>query len=269
MATILTKTGQPAGLDNAWFDQHIFITLSGPSLKTLDLSKLSGRGIVTLGINNSPTLVKPTFWTYGDKTIKFHHAIWFDPSIIKLVTDKRLKDTIRIKNEEDGTFSTTDIAVKDLPGVFTYKRNAEFNPATFLDNERISCGNNKSAAAKNEWPHIINTMFTALQLPYALGFRTVYLLGCDFHMDIAEPYCFNQGKKVHDVRSNNASYMKMNQMIRCLEPHFLVKDYKVFNCNPNSYLRAFPYKPFPEAVRDATAALRITRQCDAASWYDC
>ena len=43
-----------------------FLVLSGPSLNDIDLTQLNRRGIVTMGVNNSWTVHRPTLWTCVD-----------------------------------------------------------------------------------------------------------------------------------------------------------------------------------------------------------
>lgn len=261
---ILTRDHQPAGLANAWFDGHLFLTLSGPSLNALPLAQLSQRGVMTMGVNNSACVVRPNLWTFVDPVEKFHQAIWHDPAIIKLVPVKRFHEKIRVR--EGDRWSYSERLACECPGVFGYVRGADFDPATYLTQPEVCMGNCKKKAAQNQRPHIINVMFVVFRLAYHLGFRHVYLLGCDFRMEHGQsPYAFAEEKHAGAVNSNNNSYLKLNIMLGQLAPRLQAAGMQVYNCTAKSGLVAFPHLNFAEAIHRACAA--IPRTLDTCGWY--
>lgn len=62
-----------------------FLVLSGPSLNQVDLTQLTRRGIVTMGVNNSWSVHRPTLWTGVDDPGRFIDVGWKDPGILKFV----------------------------------------------------------------------------------------------------------------------------------------------------------------------------------------
>ena len=46
--------------------RQAFLLLAGPSMATHELGRLNQRGIVTMGVNNSWALYRPTLWTCVD-----------------------------------------------------------------------------------------------------------------------------------------------------------------------------------------------------------
>jgi hypothetical protein len=160
------------------------------------------------------------------------------------------------------------LLVRDMPGVIGLHREADFNPSRWLSEPVINWGNSKKCANRNNWPNVLNVMFCALKIAYAIGFRVVYLLGCDFSMDISQPYAFGQTKNIEGVASNNNCYRMMNDiMLPALLPHFRDADYSVFNCNPNSGLTVFPHVPYTEAI--AAASDHVPQgTLSADGWYD-
>lgn len=262
---IVTREGKPAGLANVWLGEDLFIVLSGPSLKTLPLDKLHQRGVVTLAVNNAACVYRPTFWTHVDPAEKFHEAIWHDPGIIKLVPQRRFSQEIRV--EKDGELAKTGKRVADCPSVFGFKHGATFDPLTYLTSDFVCLGNNKKAHLKNGRPHNINVMFPLFRLAYYLGFRRVYLLGCDFKMPRHGPvYAFDEDKDAGARDSNNCTYLKLNQMLGELVGPLRAAGVAVYNCYRESGLRAFPYLSFDEAVEHATR--NIPRSIRTSGWYE-
>lgn len=253
-----------------------FIVLSGPSLADLDLSLLNRRGVFTFGVNNSPTLLRVNAWTYVDKARKFHEAIWCDPAVLKIVPSRHFDHELRTKLP-DGTFMQMRIEdengprpvhVWEMPNVIGYDRNADYNPDKWLSESTINWGNGKRNAIRNHRPRILNVMFAVMKIAYSLGFRHVFLLGCDFNMTIDRPYAFDQSKEMGGVNGNQNSYSTMNQMFADLQPRFLAADFRVYNCNPCSGLTAFPFVEYTEAVDIVSDAVKQD-PLDAKGWYDC
>lgn len=258
--TVVDRHGRPAG----WHDAHssaIFLIMSGPSLKQIDKSAFTRRGIVTLAVNNAATVLKPTYWVHTDPVQKFHCAIWHDASVIKFTPCRGWKKRTRIL--EDGEWRWGPRA-RDCQNVWGYQRNTTFDPPNFLTEATINRGNSNRACRDNGYPHCINTMFTALRFGYFLGFRRAYLVGCDFNMDYRQPYAFEEGKRPDACDSNNGSYEKIRRMIQFLVPVFTKHGYQVYNCNPQSKLEAFPFTDFTEAIEKES----IPDVTDTRGWYD-
>ena len=51
--------------------RQAFLVLSGPALADLNLALLDRRGIVTMGVNNSWSVYRPTLWTCVDSPGRF------------------------------------------------------------------------------------------------------------------------------------------------------------------------------------------------------
>lgn len=261
---LLTKDHKPAGLANAWYGGHLFLTLSGPSLKTFPLEQLTRRGVMTMAVNNAATVVRPNLWTFVDPSEKFHSVIWDDPAILKLIPVKRFQDKLRIQEGDSWRYSGR--LACESPGVFGYVRGADFDPDTYLKISEVCMGNCKKKAAVNKRPHIINVMFVVFRLAYHLGFRHVYLLGCDFRMEHGQnPYAFAEDKHAGAVDSNNNAYLKLNIMLGQLAPRLQAAGMQIYNCTAKSGLLAFPHLDFSEAIRRATG--NFPAEIRTAGWY--
>lgn len=259
-------SGKPLWLKNTQ-KGAAFLICGGPSLKELDLTKLSQRGIWTLAINNAACMVRPSAMVCVDPPGKFHSAIWRDPAIQKFVphgfSRYGLRDFVNnefVKLMGDGKHLTP----REMPNVVVYRRCPCFDPDTYLEKEDICWGVSKKWHRRTGRPRVLNSMLAAVKIVYELGFRVLYLVGCDFYMSAESPYAFSQGGDAQKAASNNGCYAKMNEMFHELRPRFDEKGFRVFNCNPDSGLTAFDYVDFNEAVR-CTA---IKSDMSTKGWYD-
>lgn len=262
--TVLTAAGTPAGMANRYAGGHLFLVLAGPSLNAYPEAAWYQRGVVTLAVNNAAAVVRPTLWTHVDRPENFHHAIWHDPGVTKVVPYGRMDRRLRAKRA-DGRIVDTRDTPRSLPNVLGYQRNAWFRPDRWLWEPTVNWGNSNDSAKKNGQPHVLNVMFAALRIAFYLGFANVYLCGCDWHMAPAAPYAFRQSKSAGAAHNNNGSYMKVGRMLAALKPHFDAAGFRVYNATPGSRLGVFP------PVRFADAIAAATRGCggpiDTEGWY--
>lgn len=260
--------GRPAPLDGLYRGQHLFLILSGPSLKQIDLSRL-GRGTVTLGVNNSWLVHRPTFWTAVDPPESFSDLGWKDPGITKFVPwsarDRRLRFS-----HPDGTIHSSLFMAREMPSTYFFTRNCGFDPATFFTEDHISWGTTKNFPDALGFTGARSVMLAALRIAHYLGFHDVYLLGCDFHMPIdtaAPAYAWNEGKAPSGRAGNNGSYRILTSRFKALQSHILANNipFRIWNCNESSGLRVFPFMPFDRAIARATSPFSIPPV--TSGWY--
>ena len=262
---IVDRWGKRAGLEDAYMGGHVFLTLGGPSLNLIDWSWLtSHRGVITFGVNNVGAYKRTNMWTMGDKISKFSDAIWQDPAILKFVPYPKLNKHVRTKDPTG--FRLLPETCRDMPGVIGILRNSTFDPDTWLFENTINWGNGKDGASKNGLPRVLSTFIQAVRLCYLLGFRHVYLLGCDFTMANDYMYSFPQDRHGGAVGGNNNSYVKITKLFELLQPRFLEARFHVFNANPASALKVFPTLSLEEAVAEAIRA--VPQEPDLAGWYE-
>ena len=90
-------------------------------------------------------------------------------------------------------------------------------------------------------------------MAWLLGFRRVYLLGCDFQMAEGDGgYWFPEHRTRKAVTNNTNSYRLLTAYFTALAPEFARVGYEIYNCNPRSGLRVFPHRPLAEALAEAT-----------------
>lgn len=228
----------------------IFLLCGGPSLKTLDLGKLCQPGIRTMAVNNAAKLFRPDYWTHVDAADHFIRSIFLDDRIVKFspynLRGGRLFDS--------DAWQWTDIKVQDCPNVYFYRRHTGFNAETFLYGNSICWGNEgKDGGARS-------VMLVAIRILYELGYRRVYLLGADFNMKTDYAYAFPQDRSDKSVSNNNYTYRALNERFKAARPHFEAAGFHVFNCNPDSGLKAFPYISFYEAVNEARLPINVNAE---------
>lgn len=260
-------------LKNLWKGCAAFFVCGGPSLNSVDYLRLGDRGVLSLGLNNVAGKVPVSAFTFNDPPEKFHHGIWRDGKIMKLLPRPKLTHGKRGRTREklaDGSFKYLPQKTADYPNVWGYDRTDHFTPETFLTLPGASLGNNANGVLKTGRSKIICSMFLGLRLLHYLGARRVYLLGVDFNMDPAAPltanYSFGEKRDRGACESNNNIYATAAPMLAELRPVFDRAGFGVFNCNPMSYLRVFDYVPFDEALADCRNGVPA-EPFDLCGWY--
>jgi len=138
-----------------------WIVGGGPSLCDLPCEAIARSPVAKLGINLGGTrLIRPNFWTSYDPSARFHRSVYLDGSILKFVHARRAMDLV----------PETTFKVCDCPGVLCFDRDAQRGFADFL----APC-----PAGIVDWN---DTFVQAIELAYRLGFRVLYLAGCDFQV---------------------------------------------------------------------------------------
>lgn len=274
------RHGQPAYLEGMYAGAPAFLVCSGPSLLQNDVERLRLPGVLSMGVNNSPTshakacgdalrAWRPQLWTMTDDVASFVRSIYLDPKIIKFLPEGKTGHALF----NSDTWAFTEEKVKDCPGVFFYRRNNLFRPEHYLAEETVNWGNHedicfcgwrrppkvdgkqkvktceKCKRGFGEFGGGRSVMLAAVRILYALGVRTIFLLGCDFKMELGRAnYAFEQDRHKGSVTGNNKTYQLLDMRFKALAPHFDKAGLKVYNCFEHSGLRAFAYVPFAEAL---------------------
>ncbi|MCI0364952.1 MAG: hypothetical protein L0219_13825 [Phycisphaerales bacterium] len=244
--------------------RQAFLILSGPSMATHDLSLLTKRGIVTMGVNNSWAVHRPTLWTCVDSAGRFIDTGWKDPGILKFVPMSAWNERLRIQ-KPDGVMANSAFRVKHMPSVLLYRRSEYFDHRRFLEEDVVCWGNHTSTKDSLGIKGKRSVMLVALRLLHYLGFRVVYLVGADFKMTPEKGYAFDEERSAEAVRHNNVLYESLNRRFEALRDHFKQHRFTVLNCTPGSGLTAFEQLPFEQAVERASAECCTHR--DTKGWY--
>ena len=203
--------------------------------------------------------MRPNAWVCIDPVDKFPDAIWLDPAVVKLVPSVFVRNGKRIRTRIDGNL-VESVECSQCPGVVTFDRNDTFSPKGWIHEDTVNWGNGRSSS-RNNIPRGLSVFPAALKVAYLMGFRTVYLLGADFHMSPESPYAF---PNPHDPSGggmeliaprNNALFESVSVFMRLLLPEFTKAGFRVFNCNKRSSLTVFPFIDYEEAVDVVTGRI--------------
>lgn len=224
--------GQTLDLVDLYAGGSLFLVLNGPSFDERQRILLTPRpGILTMGINNGAHLFRPDLWTCVDDPRRFMSSIWEDPRITKFVPQ-----------EHFGRVCASGRRVGDLAQCIGYRRNDHFRPDWWLWEPTINWGNSKERGGGR------SVMLVALRLAWLLGFRRVYLVGCDFDMTGDRGYWFPEQRTNQAVNNNLNSYRIIQGYFAALRPHFNAAGFEVLNCNPASKLEAFDHTDLRDAI---------------------
>ena len=133
----------------------------GPSLASLPTDAIARSPLPKMAINLAGAkLLRPTFWTSYDPSARFHKSIYLDPSVLKFVHRRRAMDLI-----PESTFK-----VCDAPATFFFDRDPQRGFADFLAPQHTTVV---------DWA---DSFVQAIDILYRLGFRTLYLAGCELRI---------------------------------------------------------------------------------------
>ena len=129
----------------------------GPSLGKLPIDLIQSTPVPKFSINLAGTgLIRPQFWTSYDPTERFHRSIYLDPGITKFVHECRAMDLV----------PETTFKVCDCPSTYLFERNRETGFADFPS----------TGESITDWQ---DSLVQAIEIAYRLGFRELYLAGCE------------------------------------------------------------------------------------------
>jgi len=237
-----TKNLANVTLEGIYNGGHAFLVSSGPSFANVDKSLLDQPGILTMGLNNSPASWRPNLWTCVDTPSNFLASIWLDPKIQKIVPISHIN-----KNLFDSeSWIETNIKVGECPNVIYYRRNEVVNTDQYLFEDTINWGNHSNVGGGR------SVFMAAVRILFILGIRRLYLLGVDMHMDENNKYHFPQDRSKGSINGNMQTYNSMKKWFGELKGYFDSVDFKIFNCNPDSALKVFPFISVEDAAQLAT-----------------
>lgn len=157
-------TRQEVALENAFAgagETASWLIGGGPSLAKLPYEEIAASPAPKMTINLAGTrLLRPNFWTSYDATSRFHRSIYLDPCIMKFVHRRRAMDLV----------PETTFKVCECPNLYFFERDARRGFADFLGPQH---------AEIVDWA---DSMVQAIDLLYRLGFRTIYLAGCEMRV---------------------------------------------------------------------------------------
>lgn len=229
----LNKEGLPLNIEGLYNNRSIFFILNGPSLNDVDLDLLHRPGILTFGVNNGGAKFKPNLISLQDGSQKFHYNIWEDPTIMKFTN---------YQNRRKKYFSYKDVPanVKDCPNIIYHKRSSDWTPDEWFNKTTVCWGSKKLSRC---------SFVAMIHISFLLGFKRIYLLGCDFKME-DKPYFFDERKSKKAMLSNNSTFRRMNILLKESLPLLDSVGLKIYNCTPDSGLTIFPFMQVEDAIEE-------------------
>lgn len=137
----------------------------GPALKECDWRAIAASPIPKMGINLAGSgLFRPNFWTAYDPSARFHRSVYLDPGIMKFVHRRRGMDLV----------PETTFKVCDCPNIVFFEGDRQRGFADFVSLQHRGVV---------DWA---DTMVQGIDLLFHLGFRRVYLAGCEMRVSPSE-----------------------------------------------------------------------------------
>ena len=202
-------------MHNDHTDMKAVIVCGGPSLSKVDKNKLKGPGKFVLGVNNTYPYIKPDAWIgmddarcYARSLVhepfpKFYrgtyHSLKFQNTILKDVYNSHFISCKKGAKEDFLSYT------KDTSDYFLWEK---------------------------------NVLSMSLQLVVAMGFKEIYLVGCDLSMD--------QGKYFNDVSLNEKEssenkrlYNTLFEWLSWLNKEVKKVGIKIYSSSPESKINKF------------------------------
>jgi hypothetical protein len=257
-----------------------FLVCGGPSAKELDLSLIEQKGIWSLAVNNMAGYYHPSAFVCSDPPSKFHNGIWYDPTVMKFIPTPKFRGGRANLREKlpDGTFKPfmiddKQVTTRDCPNTWGFERRSWFLPDdTFFMEDGAAWGNHAAGVIRTGREKTVCTMLLGLRLLTYLGSRCVFLVGVDFFMDpsagLQENYAFGENRDHDAIGSNNNQFSVVNRWLIEMQKNGVFERFgiEIYNCNPNSGLRAFGHLPYNEAVEVALEGFPDS-PFDLNDWY--
>lgn len=241
-----TGLGRPADhLQDIYHGASAFLLLSGPSLATMPLDQLNQVGVVVAACNNAATLCRPQLWFMVDSPGNFNDALWRDPAVAKLANVDRAN--VNLRTHKNGQVTKTSLPARECPCTYFYSLSSGFTAENFLDRPKPAWECELYDGKKKHKKRSV--MLVAIRMLYWLGFRTVYLVGADFHYRPEKTYAFEGCDKVAAAcGTNNTTMGVLNEWFQRLRPEFERRGFWIYNCTPQSRLSAFDSVDFGTAI---------------------
>ncbi|MCG6154904.1 hypothetical protein [Rubinisphaera margarita] len=250
----------------------------GPSLTAEVADQILQTPIPRMGINLAGTgLLRPTFWTAYDPTVRFLKSVYLDPGIMKFVHERRAMDLV----------PETTYKVCECPNLYFFEgdRHRGFQRFVSESHRRIV-----------DWN---DSFVQAIDILFQLGFRRIYLAGCDLHIKASAELCrmslekgaklpngkaladvtaacekagvsrrelircapgqlyhFEQRKSFQAAVATDQHYMRVVQYLRLARRSMTMAGLELVSVTPGSRLNDyFPYRDIAEVVGDLTGLI--------------
>jgi hypothetical protein len=245
----------------------------GPSLTQLPTDQIAASPCPKLAVNLSGCgLIRPTFWTSYDPTVRFHRSIYLDAGITKFVHRRRAMDLV----------PETTFKVCECPATYVFDRDGARGFDNLLD---------PHAAGIIDWN---DSLVQGIDILYRLGFRRILLAGCDLcvtpssevvdqarqrgveyqpgellqeffqrcdqaglreltqqNESVGLQYHFDEQKSLAAATATDAHYFRIVQYLRLSRRNLALHGVELISVTPGSRLNGFfPYLPAKKVLQE-------------------
>ncbi len=218
--------------------ERCFIALNGPSISEYDLSKLENEFTICSNyfyLSKYHDIIKPNYYCICDsdsflpERMNQIHDLFEKGENIKYIFNKKAMDKLNDEEKKNTYF----VYGMHMPNYLSIRKNLGSMSSSFTN----------------------VSMFCVICAMY-MGFTEINILGCDFSPGGGLVHCYGNTK---DEESVNEVYKRKDRVNLCTfywsyylahVQSFYVEKYakkhgvKIFNLNPNSYIRAFDFEDF-------------------------
>ena len=198
--------------------------------------QMTESGIPIMAVNDIPAGFEPAMWCTGDPPSYFNRDIWLNPRIVKFSPFEHCREFIPRLSAYGPDNQKKPV---DCPNVHFFRKNLNHDHRNFLATPWLCWGSHwfgKNTPFCQENNGVKSSLLVGLRLLWHMGFDRVYLVGVD-----CAPHEYPY-----------PSYIEgLNWHLERLKPVFDKVGYRVFNTNPDSHIRCFPFA----AVADAEVAV--------------
>lgn len=282
-----------ASLDDSYagpFESACWLIGGGPSLSEMPHAEIAASPIPKMVVNLAGThLLRPTFWTSYDPSVRFHRSVYLDPGIVKFVHKRRAMDLV----------PETTYKVCECPNTYFFERDGQRGFHNYLSREH---------------PGIVDwadSMVQAIDILYRLGFRTIYLAGCEMRVRLSaeqleraaragvryQPpellndflkragdagvsaeefeelpagphYHFDEQKPVRAAANTDSHYFRISQYLRLSRRSLSLAGVRLISVTPGSRLNDyFPYRRAEDVLEEIHRTVGDPRSEDVSGRY--
>lgn len=209
-------------------DRPAFLIGRGWSASAQRRRQIAESGIPAMAINDYPRRgPKPRYYVAGDGPSHYGKRIWSDPDVMKFCPTWGAD----VSYPREDAYAPK-VPAKNCPNVFFYHQVAnDAEVESWLHKPWISWGTTLVSDQHNVFGSAAgrSSMLCGMRLLWHLGYRTIFLVGCD---------C--------DYHPSKGYWPSIFHYLGKIAPTFERYGLKVIQTNPDAHLRTFPIVRFEE-----------------------
>lgn len=221
---------------NKYINERCFIVCTGPSLTIEDINLLKNE--FTFSVNSIVKLLpnvdwKPTFYAIQDSNV---FNFYKDNKEFNSIENKFISNNILEQNNIVGDFILFPL---DLLDHMNYKKKGSFTTKFSSNSYEIVYDGG-------------SVTYSVLQLAYYMGFRKIYLLGCDCNYSdkYAHFMISKDDKEDYTIIGDNP---ELRMLIAYNEAYKFTKksDLEIYNCTRGGKLEIFPRVKLEDVIKES------------------